>query len=79
MTLNKPSQKIHQDLSFAARDLKRIGVGLIGMAVRLSEAGMDSEALKLLAMSRNLGDVEDLTKAYADEVVDGVVVRASIN
>jgi len=78
MTLNKPSHKMHQDLSCAARDLKRIGIGLIGMAVRPSEAGLDSEALKLLAMARNLGDAEDLTKAYADEVVDGVVVRASL-
>jgi hypothetical protein len=50
-----------------------------GMAVRLSEAGMDAEALKLLAMARNAGDIEDVARAYAEELSDGVVVRASYN
>jgi hypothetical protein len=79
MTLNKPSLDMQQDLNSAALDLKRIAIGMLGMAVRLSEAGLDGEALKLLAMARDIGDIEDVTKAYADEIHAGVVVRASIN
>lgn len=77
--LNKPSLDMQQDLSNATRDLKRVGVGLLGMAVRLSEAGQEGEALRLIEMARSIGDVEDMTKAYADEVADGVIVRSSFN
>lgn len=79
MELNKPSLDMQKDLSSAALDLRRIVTGMLGMAVRLSEAGMDAEALKLLAMARNAGDIEDVARAYAEELSDGVVVRASYN
>ena len=79
MRINKPSHDMHQDLNMAAAKLKRMSVSMLGMAVRLSEAGMEGEAIKLLAMARDLGEIEDMTLMYTDEVLEGVIVRASFN
>ncbi|WP_426115953.1 hypothetical protein [Pseudomonas sp. DSP3-2-2] len=79
MIINKPSNDMRMDLSKAAKKLRRTSVGLLGMAVRLSEAGLEDESLKLLTMARDLNEIEDAAVAYAKEVRTGVVARSSIN
>ncbi|HEX8595385.1 MAG TPA: hypothetical protein VF682_19250 [Pseudomonas sp.] len=79
MSINKPSNDMRMDLGKAAKKLRRTSIGLLGMAVRLSEAGLEAESLKLLAMARDLNEIEDAAVAYAKEVGTGVVARSSIN
>ncbi|WP_426113520.1 hypothetical protein [Pseudomonas sp. DSP3-2-2] len=79
MSINKPSNDMRMDLGKAAKKLRRTSIGLLGMAVRLSEAGLEAESLKLLAMARDLNEIEDAAAAYAKEVGTGVVARSSIN
>lgn len=79
MLLNKPSHEMRQDLSTAAKKLRCASVGMIGIAIRLSEVGLDDEALKLLATASDLNEIEDTTRAYVKEVDQGLVVRASLN
>lgn len=77
--MNIPSRDMHHDLSTAALDLSGVAIDMLSMAVRLSVAGMEDEAMRLISMAEILGAVEDATKSYADQVSSGIVVRASIN
>jgi hypothetical protein len=79
MTINKPSKNLQDDLRKVAVKLRRSEIGLMGIAIRLSEAGFDDECLKMLAIARDLGDAENVVGAYEKEVKRGVIVRSSIN
>ncbi|NVZ22161.1 hypothetical protein HX794_21195 [Pseudomonas costantinii] len=75
MPLTKPNQQLRRDLKEAAALLKWSGVDLMKMAVRLSEAGFESDAREILTIISGFPDVEDKLTAYAEEVKAGQVTR----
>lgn len=75
MSLTKPNQQLRRDLKEAAALLKWSGVDLMKMAVRLSEAGFESDAIELLTIISEFPGVEDKLAGYADEVRVGRIVR----
>lgn len=79
MPLNESSENLKKDLEKVSTKLKKTSVGLLGIAVRLSDAGFDGEARKVLAASRDLNTAEDVVQAYANEVRQGLIVRLSMN
>ncbi|MNP84297.1 hypothetical protein D3C76_1835500 [compost metagenome] len=56
--------------------LKWSGVDLAGMAVRLSELGLEAEARELLKIVTSFPDAEDKLAGYAEEVKAGAIARA---
>ncbi|WP_372438234.1 hypothetical protein ACCM60_14155 [Pseudomonas chlororaphis subsp. aureofaciens] len=79
MGLTKPNQQLRRDLKEVAALLKWSGVDLMKMAVRLSEAGFETDAWKLLTIISGFPDAEDKLMAYADEVKVGRIVRGKID
>lgn len=75
MTLTKPNQQLRRDLKEAAALLKWSGVDLMKMAIRLSDAGFESDARELLTIIASFPDAEDKLAGYADEVKAGRIVR----
>ena len=75
MPLTKPNQKLRRDLKEAAALLKWSGVDLMKMAIRLSEAGFESDARELLAIIASFPDAEDKLNGYAEEIKTGHVTR----
>ena len=75
MSLDKPNQQLRRDLKEAAALLKWSGVDLMKIAIRLSEAGLESDARELLTIISGFPDTEDQLAAYADEVKAGRIVR----
>ena len=45
------------------------------MAVRLSEAGFESDAREILAITSGFPDAEDKLTEYADEVKKSIITR----
>lgn len=78
MSLTKPNQELRRDLNGVASDLKWSAVELMRIAERLSLAGNEADAQAVLKMCQVLQDGEDRLAGYADEVRDGLVVRAKI-
>lgn len=78
MTLTKPNQELRRDLKGIASDLKWSAVELMRIAERLSLAGNEADAQAVLKMCQVFHDGEDKLAGYADEVRDGVVVRAKV-
>lgn len=78
MALTKPDQQLRRDLKEAATLLKWSGVDLMKMAVRLSEAGFESDARELLTIISGFPDVEDKLVGYADEVRDQRITREKL-
>lgn len=76
MPLTQPNQQLRRDLKEAAALLKWSGVDLMKMAVRLSEAGFESDAMELLTIISGFPDVEDRLVSYAGEVKAGRIVRS---
>lgn len=76
MGLNKPTQELRRDLKGIVHLLKWSTVDLMQLAVRLSEAGLETEALELAKKLEAFNDAEDKLAGYADEVKAGKVVRA---
>jgi hypothetical protein len=76
MALNKPNQQLRRDLTGSAADLKWSAVELMRIAERLSLAGNEPDAWALLKMCRVLQTAEEKLAGYADEVRDGLIVRA---
>ncbi|WDH25012.1 hypothetical protein [Pseudomonas chlororaphis] len=74
MPLTKPNQQLRRDLKEVAALLKWSGVDLMKMAIRLSEAGFETDARELLAIIASFPDAEDKLSAYADEVKAGRIV-----
>lgn len=79
MPLTKPNQELRRDLKEAVALLKWSGVDLMQMAVRLSEAGLESDARELLKIAASYQDVEDRLAGYADEVKAGQIVRTRVD
>lgn len=79
MPMNAPSRVMRQDLEKVAAKLRKTSIGMLGIAVRLSEAGFDGESRKVLAAARDLNTAEDVVNAYAKEVRSGIIVRSSLN
>ncbi|PBP70031.1 hypothetical protein CCL21_11740 [Pseudomonas syringae] len=77
--MNHPSHDMYHDLITAASDLSDAAIEMLGIAVRLSTAGMNDEALKLISMASAVGAIEDVAKSYANEISIGLVVRTSVN
>lgn len=77
MSLTKPNQQLRRDLKEAAAQLKWSGVDLMKMAVRLPEAGFESDARELLTIIASFPDAEDKLAGYADEVKDGQITRTA--
>ena len=75
MPLTKPNQQLRRDLKEAAALLKWSGVDLMKMAIRLSEAGFESDARELLTIISGFPDAEDRLAGYAEEVKAGGIVR----
>lgn len=76
MPLTKPNQQLRRDLKEAAALLKWSGVDLMKMAIRLSDAGFESDARELLTIIGSFPDAEDRLAGYADEVKAGQITRA---
>lgn len=76
MSLTKPNQKLRRDLKEVVALLKWSGVDLAGMAVRLSELGLEAEARELLKIATSFPDAEDKLAGYAEEVKAGAIARA---
>ncbi|WDG45002.1 hypothetical protein PUP72_13685 [Pseudomonas synxantha] len=77
MSLTKPNQQLRRDLKEAAALIKWSGADLMKMAVRMSEAGFESDARELLTIISGFPDVEDKLVGYADEVKAGRITRAA--
>ena len=75
MPLTKPNQELRHDLKEVAALLKWSSVDLMKMAVRLSEAGFESDAREILAITSGFPDAEDKLAGYADEVKAGRITR----
>lgn len=75
MSLTKPNQELRRDLKEAAALLKWSGVDLMKMAIRLSEAGLESDARELLTIISGFPDAEDKLTAYAAEIASQRIVR----
>lgn len=75
MGLNKPTQELRRDLKDIAHLLKWSAVDLMQLAVRLSEAGLEAEALELAKKLEAFNDAEDKLVGYADEVKAASVLR----
>lgn len=78
MALNKPNQQLWRDLKDAASLLKWSGVDLFQAAQKLSERGLEAEALELISISLRLQEAEDKLTGYADEVKVGRIVRGKV-
>ena len=76
MPLTKPNQQLRHDLKEVAALLKWSSVDLMKMAVRLSEAGFESDAREILAITSGFPDAEDKLTEYADEVKKSIITRA---
>ncbi len=78
MPLTKPNQELRHDLKEVAALLKWSGVDLMKMAVRLSEAGLESDAREILTIISGYPDAEDKLTEYADEVKTERIVRGKV-
>ena len=76
MPLTKPNQELRHDLKEVAALLKWSGIDLMKMAVRLSEAGSESDAREILAITSGFPDAEGKLTEYADEVKKSIIIRA---
>lgn len=75
MALNKPNQQLRRDLTGSASDMKWSAVELMRIAERLSLAGNEPDAQAVLKIGIVLQATEDKLAGYADEVLDGRIVR----
>lgn len=75
MALTKPNQQLRHDLKEVAALLRWSGVDLMKMAVRLSEAGLESDAREILTITSGFPDAEDKLASYAEEVKAGRIAR----
>ena len=75
MGLNQPTQELRRELKDIAFPLKWSGVDLMQLAVRLSDAGLEAEALELAKKLAAFNDAEDKLTGYADEAKAGRIVR----
>ncbi|MEN5148614.1 hypothetical protein [Pseudomonas orientalis] len=66
-----------RDLKEAAALLKWSGVDLMKMAIRLSDAGFENDAMELLTIIGSFPDAEDKLAGYADKVKAGRIVWGS--
>lgn len=76
MAFNK---QLLRDLRGAAALLEWSGVDMFEAAKRLSDAGLESEALELIRTSLTFREAEAKLNAYADEVTCGLINRRKIN
>lgn len=72
MDLSKPQQELRQDLKEPAALLQ----WAMMRVAQLSEAGLDKDAKKLIAIISEFPDTEDKLIAYAKEVKADQVTRA---
>lgn len=77
MAMNKPTQDMRRDLKKVAGTLKWSSVDLLGIAVRLSEAGVEDEAKAILKLVQSFNEAEDVLLGYAKEIGTGLIVKAS--
>lgn len=75
MSLTKPNQQLRRDLREAAALLKLSGVDIMQVATRLSEAGLEDDAQKLMKIALSLQETEDKLAGYAEEVKVGLITR----
>ncbi|MDP9514684.1 hypothetical protein [Pseudomonas protegens] len=74
MGLTKPNQEPRRDLKEAAALLKWSGVDIMPVATRLSEAGLEDDAQKLMKIALSFQETEDKLAGYAEEVKVGRIV-----
>lgn len=75
MSLTKPNQQLRRDLKEVATLLKWSAVDLMQLAVRLSEVGLEAEAMELAKKMSAFNDAEDKLAGYADEVMGQRITR----
>ncbi|MEX5363459.1 hypothetical protein WCE03_16710 [Pseudomonas guariconensis] len=75
MTLTKPNQELRRDLQGLASDLKWSAVELMRIAVRLSEAGNESDSQAVIRICQVMQAGEDRLAGYEDEVKAGRIER----
>ena len=75
MGLNQPTQELRRELKDIAFPLKWSGVDLMQLAVRLSDAGLEAEALELAKKLAAFNDAEDKLTGYAMEIASGGIMR----
>lgn len=75
MALTKPNQDLRRDLQGLASDMKWSAVELMRIAVRLSEAGNESDAQAVIRICQVMQAGEDRLAAYGDEVKAEKIVR----
>ncbi|MGS0737821.1 hypothetical protein ACVBEG_15025 [Pseudomonas sp. GG8] len=77
MAMNKPTQYMRRDLKKVAGTLKWSSVDLLGIAVRLSEAGIEDEAKEILKLVQGFNEAEEVLLGYTKEIGTGLIVKAS--
>ena len=75
MGLNQPTQDLRRELKDIAFLLEWTGVDLMQLAVRLSDAGLEAEALELAKKLAAFNDAEDKLTGYAMEIASGGIMR----
>ncbi|MEF0148394.1 hypothetical protein [Pseudomonas guariconensis] len=75
MTLTKPNQELRRDLQGLASDLKWSAVELMRIAVRLSEAGNESDSQAVIRICQVMQAGEDRLAGYEDDVKAGRIER----
>jgi len=78
MALTKPNQELHRDLQGLANDLKWSAVELMRIAVRLSEAGNETDAQAVIRICQVMQAGEDRLVGYGEEMKAGRIVRSGV-
>ncbi|AEK81723.1 hypothetical protein D3X12_24235 [Pseudomonas protegens] len=77
MPLTKPNSQLRRDRKEAAALLKWSGVDIMQVATRLSEAGLEDDAQKLMKIALSFQEAEDRLEGYAEEVKVGRAARTN--
>ena len=78
MPLTKPNQELRRDLQGLASDLKWSAVELMRIAVRLSEAGNETDAQAVIRICQVMQAGEDKLSRYGEEVNAGSIARKQL-
>lgn len=75
MPLTKPNQELYEDLEGHAATLDWTALEVIEIAKRINEAGLPSDAMALMEISKTLKGQHETILAITDDVQDGLITR----
>lgn len=76
MPLTKPNQELYEDLDGHAATIDWLAIELIDIAKRINEAGLPSDAMALMEISKTLRGQHETILAITDNVQDGLITRS---